>query len=119
MFNQQIIFLPTLDLTTTTHFYETRLGLLLTRAQTDCHIYQVSPAGYLGFCQRAEPLLDPARVIITLVTQEVDDWHARLQARGLVFETAPTLNPRYNIYHCFLRDPNGYRLEIQRFNEPL
>ncbi|OQY24133.1 MAG: hypothetical protein DRJ03_06405 [Chloroflexi bacterium] len=25
------------------------------------------------------------------------------------------LNPRYNIYHCFLRDPNGYLIEIQRF----
>jgi hypothetical protein len=23
-----------------------------------------------------------------------------------------------NIYHCFLRDPNGYLIEIQRFLDP-
>jgi hypothetical protein len=34
------------------------------------------------------------------------------------FEKPPAANPRYNIYHCFLRDPNGYLLEIRRFLHP-
>jgi len=38
--------------------------------------------------------------------------------RGVVFDSPPALNPKYNIYHCFLRDPNGYLLEIQRFEQP-
>ena len=40
-----------------------------------------------------------------------------LQARGVQFDKPPELNPKYAIYHCFLRDPNGYLLEIQRFEE--
>ncbi len=27
-------------------------------------------------------------------------------------------NPEYRIYHCFLRDPDGYQIEIQRFDDP-
>lgn len=36
---------------------------------------------------------------------------------GIVFEKSQ-LNPRYAIYHCFLRDPSGYLIEIQRFEDP-
>jgi hypothetical protein len=57
-------------------------------------------------------------VIVTLVTQDVDGWYARLLERGIAFEKAPAFNPDYNIYHCFLRDPNEYLLEIQRFCDP-
>ena len=49
---------------------------------------------------------------------EVDQWHERLREQGISFEKVPTHNPQYNIYHCFLRDPNGYLLEIQRFDDP-
>jgi catechol 2,3-dioxygenase-like lactoylglutathione lyase family enzyme len=31
----------------------------------------------------------------------------------------PADNPPYRIYNAFVRDPNGYLLEIQRFWEPL
>jgi hypothetical protein len=30
----------------------------------------------------------------------------------------PTYNERYQIYHLFARDPNGYLIEIQRFEDP-
>ncbi|HEY9804664.1 MAG TPA: VOC family protein, partial [Leptolyngbyaceae cyanobacterium] len=55
-------------------------------------------------------------VIFTLVTQQVDEWYEYLKKLGVEFEKPPTLNEKYNIYHCFLRDPNGYLIEIQRFN---
>lgn len=113
-FDQQITFLATEDLAATAHFYEEMLGLPLALDQGDCRIYQVSRAGLLGFCQRvAGP--QPAGVIVTLVTQDVDGWYRRLCACGVSFDRPPALNPKYNIYHCFLRDPNGYLLEIQRF----
>jgi catechol 2,3-dioxygenase-like lactoylglutathione lyase family enzyme len=57
-------------------------------------------------------------VILTLVTDDVDGWHARLAAKGVTFEKEPAANPEYGIYHCFFRDPNGYLLEIQRFDDP-
>jgi catechol 2,3-dioxygenase-like lactoylglutathione lyase family enzyme len=52
------------------------------------------------------------------VTEDVDRWYEKLSGQGIVFEKQPAFNPDYNIYHCFLRDPNGYLLEIQRFEDP-
>ena len=117
-FDQQVTFLYTLDLATTARFYEQVLGLSLVLDQGTCRIYRVSADGFLGFCQRAEAPERPAGIIVTLVTEDVDGWYARLSARGVAFEKAPALNPDYNIYHCFLRDPNGYLLEIQSFRDP-
>ncbi len=92
------------------------MGLPLVLDQGACRIYQVSADGFLGFCQRTGA--SPTGVIVTFVTQDVDEWHMQLAARGAVFEKTPAFNPDYNIYHCFLRDPNGYLLEIQRFCDP-
>lgn len=115
MFEQQITFLTTHDLPTTAHFYEQVMGLPLVRDQGDCRIYRVSTEAYIGFCQRAD--VDPTGIIICLVTADVDGWYQRLVEQGVQFEKAPAINPKYQIYHCFLRDPNGYLIEIQRFLE--
>ena len=119
----QITFLYTRDLAATAHFYEGIMGLSLKLDQGNCRIYHVSGDGYVGFCQRDDAPEGPSdagtrHVILTLVTPEVDEWYHRLNERGVVFEKPPAVNPRYNIYHCFLRDPNGYLIEIQRFLDP-
>ncbi|MEO1266647.1 MAG: VOC family protein [Myxococcota bacterium] len=57
-------------------------------------------------------------IIFTLVTDEVETWHTYLTAQGVTFDKAPAYNPKYNIDHCFVRDPNGYLIEIQRFHDP-
>jgi catechol 2,3-dioxygenase-like lactoylglutathione lyase family enzyme len=116
-FPQQVTFLYTKDLATTAQFYEGVMGLPLVLDQGSCRIYQVSGDGFLGFCERAIPA-EPTGVIFTFVTPNVDDWYERLQGRGVQFDKPPALNPDYNIYHCFLRDPNGYLLEIQEFLAP-
>jgi catechol 2,3-dioxygenase-like lactoylglutathione lyase family enzyme len=112
---QFITFLYTTDLTTSAQFYEEMLGLELVRDQGTCRIYRVSGDGFLGICQRDSVPDDKRNIIVTIVTPDVDGWYAALQARGVTFEKAPETSPKYNIYHCFLRDPNGYLLEIQRF----
>lgn len=120
--NAQITFLFTPDLARTAQFYEEVLGLPLKLDQGSCRIYEVSGDSYLGFCQRdgsskvgAE---STGQVIVTLVTPDVDGWHQHLSALGVEFDKAPTVNPAFNIYHCFLRDPTGYLIEIQRFLHP-
>ena len=113
--DQQITFLYTRDLEETARFYEQVLGLALAVDQGDCRIYRVSRDGYVGFCRRAAAPAEPAGIIITIVTDQVDEWFHLLQERGVEFEKPPAHNPRYQIYHCFLRDPNGYLIEIQRF----
>lgn len=73
----------------------------------------------MGLCQAECSSTPPANkrtgVIFTLVTQQVDEWYEFLSERGVEFEKPPEKNELYNIYHCFLRDPSGYLIEIQRF----
>mgnify|MGYP005851620799 CR=1 FL=1 len=114
-----LTFFATRDLAATDRVYRDVLGLALARDQGDCRIYRVGERGFVGFCQRESAPAQPAGVILTLVTADVEGWHARLTAQGVTFERPPQHNPTYGITHCFLRDPNGYLLEIQRFDEPL
>lgn len=117
-FDAQITFLPTADLVACAHFYETIIVLSLVVDQETCRIYQVTEGGYVGFCQHAHPLPNDDRIILTLVCDDVDDWYARLKTQGVTIEDAPRENADYGIYHFFARDPQGYRLEFQRFLDP-
>ena len=116
-FDSQITFCYTRDLDGTAEFWEEKLGFRTVLDQGGCRIYQVAEKAFIGFCQRVETGT-PDGVILTLVTEDVDGWHERLKNLGVPFEKEPALNPDYNIYHCFLRDPNGYLLEIQQFLDP-
>lgn len=121
--DSQITFLYTHDLAQTAHFYEEIIGLRLKLDQGTCRIYQVSQDGYLGFCERAHstPAIsatDAPPVILTIVTADVDQWHLYLKERDIHSEKPPATNPDYEIYHFFLRDPNGYVLEVQQFLQP-
>lgn len=117
-FDAQITFLHTHSLIKTAAFYEQVLGLPLVLDQGSCRIYRVAGAAFVGFCVHLEADTPHTGVILTLVTQAVDAWYTRLLAQGVVFEKPPTLNERFAIYHCFLRDPNGYLIEIQQFRDP-
>ena len=116
---QQITFFRVRDLAVSAQFYEQVIGLELFLDQGSCRIYRVTGDSFVGFCtQKDAGELPRDGVIFTLVTPAVDEWYQHLQARGVEFEKAPALNPHYQIYHCFLRDPDGYLIEIQRFEDP-
>jgi catechol 2,3-dioxygenase-like lactoylglutathione lyase family enzyme len=117
--DQLVTFLDTRDLGRTADFYERVLGLRLARDQGRCRIYHVSGNAYLGFCERADAPAIPAGLTVTLVTDRVDAWCQRLKAHGVAFVKEARDNPPYRIYNAFVRDPNGYLLEVQRFWEPL
>ncbi|MGC9400318.1 MAG: VOC family protein [Anaerolineae bacterium] len=112
---EQITFLYTRDLASTAHFYEEVMALPLVLDQGACRIYRVTGEAYLGFCERGDAPTRPHGVLFTLVTPDVDGWAEYLRAQGVPFEKPPAFNPDYDIYHCFVRDPNGYIIEIQRF----
>ncbi|MBE2222814.1 MAG: VOC family protein [Anaerolineae bacterium] len=111
---QQVTFLHTADLVETAVFYQTILGLKMVLDQGRCQIFQVNGAAFIGFCEHFEGA-NPDGVILTLVSEQVDAWYDYLTARNVPVEKPPTLNETFNIYHLFLRDPNGYLVEIQRF----
>jgi catechol 2,3-dioxygenase-like lactoylglutathione lyase family enzyme len=117
IFDSQITFLSTRDLDLTSSFYVNLLGLTLVLDQGTCKIYKMSSSAYLGFCLK-DRLPETDGVIITLVTEDVDSYCETLRRKGVTFEKNPAFNPDYNIYHAFLRDPNGYLLEVQRFEDP-
>ena len=116
-FDAQITFCRVRDLEVTARFYADRLGLKLVLDQGTCRIYRVTQTAFLGFCT-GDRSPRPEGVILTLVTPEVDACYHELRQRGVPFEKRPALNPDYNIYHCFFRDPDGYLIEIQRFEDP-
>jgi catechol 2,3-dioxygenase-like lactoylglutathione lyase family enzyme len=116
-FDALVTFCFTPDLDATDRFYAGVLGLPLTLDQGSCRIYGVAPSAHLGFCSR-EHTARPDGIILTLVSDEVDAWAARLLAAGLALEKPPQRYARYDIYHLFVRDPNGYLVEIQRFDDP-
>lgn len=118
MFSDQVVFLYTQDLSSTAQFYEQVLGLELALDQGSCRIYRIATNAFVGFCERATAGPPHDDIILTWVTPDVDGWFERLSSLGVPFEKPPVFNPRYRIYHCFLRDPNGYLLEIQRFDDP-
>jgi len=115
--DSHIVFLATTNLETTSVFYEKTLGLNLALDQGKCRIYQVAESAFLGFCIKDEVTTRDG-VVLTLITSGVDEWYEKLRARGVNFEKEPVYNPEYKIYHCLLRDPNGYLVEIQRFEDP-
>lgn len=117
--NGVITFLPTHDLTATHHFYADLLHLPLVRDQGDCRIYRVTATAYVGFCLRASRPVPPESIILTLLVEDVEAVYAGLLAQGAADDHAPRFNATYRIIHAFVRDPNGYRVELQRFLDPL
>ncbi len=116
-FESVITFLPTRDLKQTARFYEEVLKLELALDQTRCRIYRVTQGGFLGFCLKDE-VKPQEGVILTLVTEEVDHWQTLLTEHKVAIETPPVFNPEFQIYQMFLKDPNSYLIEIQRFEDP-
>ena len=111
-----ITFVYCTDLDRSAAFYGDVLGLPMVLDQGSCRIYRAAAAAYVGVCRRLDRTVSPEGIILTLVTDDVDGWFTQLAAAGAAFEHAPRSNPEYGIYHTFLRDPDGYLIEIQRFD---
>jgi len=112
-----ITFLFVTDLETSHQFYSGLLGLNLAVDQGDCRIYRITDSGFLGICARPGRVHDDG-LIVTLITDSVDETHQRLVAAGAVVESAPKHSAQYQIHHAFYRDPDGHLIEVQSFDDP-
>jgi len=117
-FDHQIIFIYVRNLKKSSAFYEGIMGFPLVLDQGGCRIIQTAEGGYLGYCDRGGRSLEEKSLILTLVTTRVDDWYAYLQEKEVEIFEPPKINPEYDIYHFFLKDPDGYLVEIQQFLDP-
>lgn len=112
-----ITFLGTQDLEKTHDFYAGLLGLVLYKDQGVCRVYELRPGAYIGFCTHHPTVPQELSPIITLLTEDVDRVYRLLLEAGAPVERPPGPNPGFRIYHFFARDPNGYKVEVQRFED--
>jgi len=114
-FKESIIFLGTTDLKKTANFYQNVLGLTLYRDQKVCLIFNITDQSKIGFCEHIPVIYTEKSPIITFVTENVDEFYNQLVKKSVEIPEIPKLNEKFNIYHFFFQDPNGYTIEIQRF----
>lgn len=114
-----VTFLPTHDLDATDGFYRGVLGLELARDQGTCRIYRVREGAYVGFCLGSPVIPVEHRVFVTIVVDDVRAAYDELAARGAQPETPVEHVPAFAITRFLLRDPHGYLVEIQRFDETI
>ena len=115
MFKEFILFLGTDNLEETHKFYRETLGLPLYKDQKVCKIYKINEGSSIGFCTHIKKTMNKKSPILTLIVDDVDKVYETLKAKGVSIEDGPKENLKYNIYHFFLKDNNGYTLEIQKF----
>jgi catechol 2,3-dioxygenase-like lactoylglutathione lyase family enzyme len=114
---QQVIFVYTHDLNALTRFYAEIIGLDLVLDQGACRIFRVARDAFLGVCSRPDRKVHPEGVTLTFVVADVDGWYDYLWEAGVEIETAPQHHREINVHSFFARDPSGYRLEFQRFED--
>ena len=116
-----ITFLNVAELGPSDRFYRETLGLELVEDQGCARVYRVAAGGYVGLV-RTKTALQPAAghgVLVSIVVDDVDAWYDRLRTSpGIEIESAPVMVPGIPVNSFFLRDPAGYRLEIQAFTDP-
>jgi catechol 2,3-dioxygenase-like lactoylglutathione lyase family enzyme len=112
-----ITFLKTKDILETTRFYTEIMGFEWVLNQSTCRIFKITPNSFIGFCL-TEDSTGSDEIMITLEVDDVDAACEYFTTKGLEIELQPRMNERFQIYQMFLRDPNGYCIEIQRFLDP-
>lgn len=107
------------DIHAVTAFYEDVLGFELVLDQGLARIYRIAPNSYFGIVDGNRGHLrhqEKSAVLLTIVAQDVEGWHARMKAAG-VANLSEMLRGNY-CEHFFFEDPAGYAIEIQRFHNP-
>lgn len=106
-----IIFFKTNKLDTLKEFYVNEVGCDIWLKQADCIIFKFGNMLF-GFCDR-EVVDTGGMITFFYETQsEVDVMYEKLSS---IAEALPSMNPKYDIYHFFAKDPEGRAIEFQWF----
>ncbi|OGT84881.1 MAG: hypothetical protein A3H91_05870 [Gammaproteobacteria bacterium RIFCSPLOWO2_02_FULL_61_13] len=105
------------DIAAARRFYGDILGLNPTYNDEWVTLYQVLPGALLGVVQEGGTAFHPARsensVMLSLVTEDVDRWHARMQEHpDIPMVKAPYDHAKVPIRAMLVRDPGGYTVEF-------
>ena len=113
---QQIAWVYTRDLKHSERFYGDLLGLECIRDEGTARIFRVREGASIGVCETFEGRKsEPAGSMITLVCDDVDWGYRKLLEAGVKTTGEPHILEQFNIYTFFAIDPDGYRIEFQKF----
>ena len=120
-----ITFLTYEDLESGIRFYGETLGLPLIEDQGWAKVYRISGSACVGLVSaRGKTPTTPvgSGVLLSIVlvdVEDVDAWYKRLRDEpDIEITSEPSMVPGIPVYSFFLRDPAGYRVEIQIFTDP-
>lgn len=120
-FSSQITFLYFKELTGPARFFEEILGLQKVDDKGFARIYQIAGGAFIGIVDEAHGYCSAPtapNVLITLVTEDVQQWYERLMAAGVAIDAAPAIHEKANVEGFFFEGPGGYAFEIQKFLNP-
>jgi predicted enzyme related to lactoylglutathione lyase len=109
------------DLDEASEFYEMTLGLERVLDQGWTRVYRTGVSSFLGLVSGEMGFKQPqaeSAVLISLIVDDVDAWHAHLQGKGVRFLRDLGDFPAIRIRNFFIQDPGGYAVEIQQFMDP-
>lgn len=116
--DRSIVFTYTNDLAGASRFFREVLELDFVVDQGPCHIYRLTDESFIGVCDLPDRPTDQAGVTITIVSDDVEGWREFLTARGVEYVHEPGHSDRFQVFSSLFISPHGYRIEIQRFDDP-
>lgn len=120
-FESSIVFFPCGDIARTRAFYEGVLGLELALSQGGGKslIFDTG-RGFIGFVEYGDGRPMPTGELSPCISFNCEDRAAvdaafiRVRDAGAEVIAPPVRHPRFAVYSCFFRDPDGYKVELQK-----
>jgi len=111
----QVTFLYYEDLERAGKFYGETLGLKVTLDLDWVKMYETSPGAIVGLVSATGGAHRPSEdkpVMVSLVVEDADAWHAYLKKQGVDVPNAPKDSTKVNVRSFGFKDPEGYTLEV-------
>ena len=122
-FEDFITFIYTQDIEKMKEFYGEILALPMVLEQSNCFVYRINEKSHIGVCgvdwTSPQPMkMEDRNMMITLVTDQLEEWDARLKEKGVTYEDGLGHYDEYKLTRILVRDPSNYLVEILRFDDP-
>lgn len=117
----QITFLYYKDLAEPQRFYGEIMGFELVEDQGWAKIYRIGGNAFVGLVDEtrgSRKVKEDSAVLLTLVVDDVPGWYAYLKSQGVKIVRELGQSDEIQVQYCFIEDPGGYMIEIERFLKP-
>ena len=107
------------DLEKAAEFYEKIMGFQLIEDQKWAKIFKVKDNAYMGCVDGNigyHKYSDTKPVMLTVIVDDPDEWYEHFKKNGVETINEPHDDKELNLRIFLLNDPEGYVIEIQKFN---